>query len=133
MAKDFLKFLQTVPWNEVVANAPKIAEGAQRLWSRVGKRTEEPMPAASRETSPLSLQEQAVSAIESQLAAMKVAGAELQAQMLASSELIQALAEQNTLLIDQMKTHAMQITWLRRFTIGASATALASLLVALLR
>ena len=38
MAIGWLTILQSVPWTEVIKNAPKVAEGARKLWSAVAKK-----------------------------------------------------------------------------------------------
>jgi hypothetical protein len=37
MAIGWLAVLQLVPWSDVISNAPKIAEGAKKLWIRWAK------------------------------------------------------------------------------------------------
>jgi hypothetical protein len=57
MAIGWLAVLQNVPWSEVINNAPKVADGAKKLWNAVTRkpaRTEEsnsgPPPAAPTES-----------------------------------------------------------------------------------
>ena len=38
MAISWLSVLQAVPWSDVISNAPKVAEGARKLWKSVGPR-----------------------------------------------------------------------------------------------
>ena len=35
MAIGWLSVLKSVPWEEVISNAPKVAEGAKKLWKSV--------------------------------------------------------------------------------------------------
>lgn len=37
MAIGWLTVLQNVPWSEVIGNAPKVAEGAKKLWGAMRK------------------------------------------------------------------------------------------------
>ena len=37
MAIGWLTILKSVPWTEVIKNAPKVAEGARKLWNAVGR------------------------------------------------------------------------------------------------
>ncbi len=108
----WLTVLQSVPWSDVVSNAPKVAAGARKLWNVVGKK-----PAASSnnvlETGvTLSPEAHAISALESRITQLESASAELQNQMIASSGLIKALAEQNTQLILRTETLRVRIRWL---------------------
>ena len=38
MAIGWWTVLQSVPWAEVVSNAPKVAAGAKKLWNAVGRK-----------------------------------------------------------------------------------------------
>ena len=37
MAAGWVTVLQMVPWGEVIKNAPKVADGAVKLWNSVSK------------------------------------------------------------------------------------------------
>ena len=37
MAIPWLTLLKVVPWSDVIANAPKVADGARKLWNRAHK------------------------------------------------------------------------------------------------
>lgn len=119
MAIGWLTVLQSVPWTDVVRNAPKVAAAAKKLLSTVGKKstaTADPVAAEARVA--LSPEAQAVAALESRILALETAAAELQNQMIASSGLIKALAEQNTQLILRIETLR-----LRLWFVGALAVA----------
>ena len=103
MAIGWSSVLQVVPWTEVINNAPRIAEGAKKLWK-----------AASGKGAPASgagipAPEQP---LQARLAEMEAAMRDLQAELLASSELIQALAEQNTQLIRRVEANRVRLTQL---------------------
>ena len=38
MAAGWVTVLQMVPWGEVIKNAPKVADGAVKLWNSVSKK-----------------------------------------------------------------------------------------------
>ena len=95
----WLTVLSNVPWKDVISTAPKVAEGAKKLWKAVGKKsgvaendgaTNEPL--ASTET-------QTIATLDSRIHSLKADIAALNQAMYSSSELIKALAEQNTQLI----------------------------------
>ncbi len=118
MAIGWLTVLQSVPWTDVVRNAPKVAVAAKKLWSTVGKKstaTADPVADASVALSP---EARAVSALESRILVLETAAAELQNQMIASSGLIKVLAEQNTQLILRIETLRIRL-WF----VGALAVA----------
>lgn len=120
MAIGWLTILKSVPWAEVISNAPKVAEGARKLWNAVGKKRAadeaadaDAPPAASHE--PLTLE-----ALKARVAALEAAVSDLHGQMLASSELIKELAEQNAQLVKRIEANRKRTFWL-----GAATLALA--------
>ena len=108
MSLTWLTVLQNVPWKDVISNAPKVAEGAKKLWKTVVKKP--PSSALSD------------SALEARVITLEAAVSELHGQMLASSELIKTLAEQNALLIQRIETLRVRVLWLGA-TIAAVALA----------
>lgn len=119
MAIPWLTVLQSVPWTDVIRNAPKVADGARKLWQRVARRT----PAAGAASPAGASLVPADDAVR--LAALEAAVADLHEQMLASSDLIRALAEQNTQLIGRLETQERRLHRLGR---AAAAGALVLLL-----
>jgi len=105
MAIGWMTILQSVPWTDVIRNAPKVAEGARKLWNKVGGkvgRAEEVItPSINVDQTPAA-----------QIVALQAQVEALHGQMLASSEVIQALAEQNTQLIARIETHRRRMLWL---------------------
>jgi len=110
MALGWLTVLKTVPWGEVIGNAPKIADGARKLWSAVARKEAE-APAAGAGPAPASGPD-AVAALEARLARAEADAAELRGQMVASSALIQALAEQNAQLVQRVEALRVRLAWL---------------------
>jgi len=117
MALGWLAVLQMVPWSDVIKNAPKVADGAKKLWNAVGKKPPPtgPLPddAASVQLSP---EGQAIAALQAQVLALETATRDLHEQMLASSELIKALAEQNTQLIRRAEVNRVRLLLLAGIT-----------------
>lgn len=91
MAISWMTVLAAVPWTEVIKNAPKVAEGARKLWSSAGRKGTQ----AARNASDPS----------SRIAALEAGMDELSGQLHASAELIKALAEQNAQLIQRIETN----------------------------
>lgn len=141
MAIPWLVVLKSVPWTDVISNAPKVVDGAKKLWNTVsGKpvartppaeqadRPPTPEPASEPGTDPLA---ESISRLEARLTAAESTASELHGQMLASSELIQSLADQNAQLIKHLEDHRMRIKWLTLAVIGlAAAIALGLFVVA---
>jgi hypothetical protein len=114
MAIGWLAVLKSVPWGEVISNAPKVAEGAKKLWNAVSKKPPSPgMP------------------LQSQLAQLEASVNDLHSQMLASSELIKALADQNTQLIRRIELNRVRVLWLAGVTAAVAIVAVCSLVAAL--
>jgi hypothetical protein len=112
MAIGWLTVLQSVPWAEVVSNAPKVAAGAKKLWNAVGKKPPAPSGTVTEGQMVLSPEARAIAVLEARIGELQAASAELQGQMMASSELIKALAEQNTQLILRIETLHVRLRWL---------------------
>jgi hypothetical protein len=111
MALGWLAVLKNVPWGEVIDNAPKVAQGAKKLWGSVGKKVAPGTPAASTPGQGASSgQDQALAALQAQVA-------ELHQQMLESSALIQSLADQNTQLIARIELQRKRLLALATCTL----------------
>lgn len=129
MAIAWLSVLQLVPWGEVISNAPKIADGAKKLWSAAARQpAASGVPVAGGQAGLLP-QAQALATLQSQLADAQLALADLQAQMLASSELIRALADQHTQLVRCVEINRVRTLWLSVVTAVLGVVAVASLVL----
>jgi hypothetical protein len=112
MPVPWLTVLQNVPWTEVIRNAPKVADGARKLWQAVGKKPQVDTQA------PLAVDATADAvALQARVGTLEAAIADLHAQMVASSELIKALADQNAQLIARIESNRQRWRW----TAGALA------------
>lgn len=135
MAIGWLSLLKHVPWTDVIANAPVVADGAKKLWSAAARRppppTEEPAPEAVAQIE--SREAEAIAALQARVATVERDAADLRQQLLASSELINALAEQNTELVRRVETHRVRVVWLSAAVGVAGVLALAALALPLLR
>ncbi|HEX6363355.1 MAG TPA: hypothetical protein VFZ93_10385 [Albitalea sp.] len=119
----WLTVLKTLPWGEVITNAPKVADGARKLWQVVAKKPP-PDPAAVETAvgdAPAS-ERSAVAALEARIAPLEAAAADTHGQMLQSAELIRTLAEQNTQLVQRVEALRVRLLWLAACT-GALAVA----------
>jgi len=105
MAIGWLSVLKMVPWGDVIESAPKVAQGAKKLWNTVGKKT------AADTTAPNTPSEPAPSltSLQAQVTQLQHSVAELQQQMLESSALIGSLAEQNTQLIARVEVNRKRL------------------------
>jgi hypothetical protein len=129
MPLPWLTVLQSVPWTDVIRNAPKVAEGAKKLWSAVGKK---PQPSAAGDAVIVGAPADApnVAALQARLTTLEASVADLHGQMVASSELIKALANQNTLLIQRIEVNRVRWLWLGGAVGVIGAIAVAALMMA---
>jgi hypothetical protein len=133
MAIPWLAVLTSVPWTDVIGNAPKVAEGAKKLWNAVSGKPPEQEPPVATSDLPPSSQSAAISALQARLAAMESATADLHSQMLASSELIKSLAEQNAQLIGRIEANRVRVLWLALGTVVLGVVAVLALILVLFR
>ncbi|HWU85096.1 MAG TPA: hypothetical protein VN028_07155 [Rhodocyclaceae bacterium] len=117
MPISWLSVLQAVPWTEVIRNAPRVAEGARKLWSSVGRKGGESSTADAADAA-------LANDPATRIAQLETTVGELHAQMQASAELIKALAEQNAQLVARIESN-------RRRTLGLGIVVL-GLLIAVL-
>lgn len=121
MSLPWKTILTNVPWSEVIGSAPKIADGAKKLWQTVGRKSGEPPSndptLADNPSDPTR-----------RLSALEAAQRDLLAQLQASGELLQALSEQNARLVAEIESHRRRAR-LQAWAIAATAL-LASLALA---
>lgn len=85
--------LSNIPWGQVVDSAPKIAQGAGRLWETVkSRRSEAGAPAAAPDEAPPTELEQ----LQAQMQA-------LHDEVRATAQLVKDLAEQNAQLVQRLQ------------------------------
>jgi len=114
-AGTLLTVLSNIPWGQVVDNAPKLAEGAARLWNAVRRKKGD----ADAGGSPLETLQARVAALEEQVQA--------------SSELIKALAEQNARLVQTVERERRRLTRLAIASAASAALLAAALALLFLR
>ncbi len=130
MAIGWLSVLRMVPWAEVISNAPKVAEGAKKLWNAVNKKSPSPDLVDEEADVPADAGLDTLATLQARLATMEIATADLHSQMLASSELIKVLADQNAQLIKRMEVHRIRIVWLAGATVVFGIIAVIGLILA---
>jgi hypothetical protein len=102
--------LQMVPWGEVIKNAPKVADGAVKLWNSVSGKKQSDFPASEASGVVLASDIAAIDRLEHQLFEAQNAIADLQNQVIQSAEVIKELASQNTQLVAQIETNRKAVT-----------------------
>jgi len=112
MAVPWLVLLKTVPWSDVISNAPKVASGAKKLWNSVSRKPDSAEIPETTATAGTPTEGDALAAAQAELRSLRIATTELREQMMASSELIRELADQNTALIKRLETYRIRLGWL---------------------
>lgn len=131
MAIGWLAVLKTVPWSDVISNAPLVADGAKKLWTAVsGKTVAQDHTGGVR---PLSPEAQAPTAKDVRIAELESAVTELHTQMVASSELIQALADQNAQLIKGIEANRLRANYLMAGILAVTLFTFINLALVLMR
>lgn len=110
MAIGWLTVLQSVPWSDVVRNAPKVAAGAKKLWDNVANKSAA-NPDAAADASGLAPAPATLEGLQQQVLSLQAKSAHLQQRLLESSDLIGTLAEQNTQLIQGMQALRRRLFW----------------------
>lgn len=109
MSATLITALKAVPWAEVIAAAPAVADGAKKLWKMVRTSQDKeaqaidaagPVDDASA-TDPAQLL-QRINHLESRLT-------ELEAQMEQSAQVVRELADQNTVLIARIELNRRRL------------------------
>lgn len=117
-----LTVLSHIPWGQVVENAPKVADGAARLWSTVTGFRTKAGDATSESAGTKSPTDS--DALRTRIEALEETVRNLSEQMQASSELIKALADQNAQLVQRIELNRARLV---RFGWAATAACAALL------
>ena len=124
MAIGWLSVLKLVPWGDVIDNAPKVAQGAKKLWGSVTKKAVDvtgpdlaPMSGVS--DNPQTM----LTALQAQVTELQLRTAELHQHLVQSSALLESLAEQNAQLIVRVEVNRRR-TWGLMLALSGLAVAL---------
>lgn len=91
MGMGWITAFKAIPWGDVIAAAPTVAQGAKRLWNTVKSRSEEEAASAGS------------AGVDNRLHKLEERVSELERESAASSELIRSLAEQNARLVQAVE------------------------------
>ena len=127
----WLTVLKMVSWTDVISNAPKVADGAKKLWGSVGKKPPvKEIPAVAADTT-VAPDAPSVVRLAARVAVLEEASRDLHSQMLASSELINTLAEQNTQLVARVERNRRQLMALLGLSVVSVIASAVTLLMVL--
>lgn len=131
MAIGWFSVLQAVPWGQVIDNAPKVVDGAKKLWSTVSKKSSSEEVDESVVVATYTSESEELAALANRLTALEKSTADLHKQMLASSELIKTLADQNAQLVNRIEANRKRMVLLTVICVVMSVTAVAGLIYVL--
>lgn len=110
MAVGWVTVLQMVPWGEVIKNAPRVADGAVKLWNSVSGKAPLDTHDSAATGVVVRTDIHALERLEHELQATQAAVADLQTQVVQSAEVIKELASQNTQLVAQIEANRKAVT-----------------------
>lgn len=108
MAIPWMVALQAVPWADLLKNAPKIADGAGRIWDSVASRKSNADTTASDRPSTPAL---SMTSLAQRIGVAETSIEALNAQMASSLQVTAALAEQNAELVARLYG-LRQVIWI---------------------
>ena len=112
MAIGWLTVLQSVPWSDVVRNAPKVAAGAKKLWDNVANKSAANQDVAAEGSGLVPTPGPAtLEGLQQQVLSLQAASAHLQQRLIELSDLIGTLAEQNAQLIQGVQVLRRRLFW----------------------
>ena len=128
MGISWLSVLQAVPWSDVISNAPKVAEGARKLWKSAGHRdasSEDGMDitGATVDAGASAPADAAVALLQARTRQLEHTVEDLRQQLQQSTELLKTLAEQNSQLVARVEIHRARLQ--RTLVLAATALVLA--------
>ncbi|KQQ93669.1 hypothetical protein [Massilia sp. Leaf139] len=133
MAGAWLRVLKSVPWGEVIAAAPQVANSARRLWDTVGgKGVATPNTELDEAVAHMPLDD-GMALIAAQVERQDIALAQLQGQVREASKLIAELADQNAQLVAKLQAARERLTLIGFTAAGSIVLAVVALSLVLAR
>ncbi len=132
-AGTIITVLSNIPWRQVVENAPKVADGALKLWKAVTGRKRQGASQNGHPTVPVDAAMSEADLLKARLLSLEDNISSLQDQMQESSELIKALAEQNTQLVERIELNRVRLVRLVAAIVLGGAGLLALVIYVLVR
>jgi len=108
-AGSIIAVLTSVPWGQVMDAAPKLAEGATKLWNTVARRKKKEEEGAAKAPQAGQASATPLDELRTQVATLQGSVDALKDEMQAATELIKALAEQNTALVQRVELNRVRL------------------------
>ncbi len=112
----WLIVLQNIPWRQVITNAPRVADEAKKLWTSLSRpKTEFDYQAPVKSSEKFDIKTlRDTDLLASKVLTLEAMTQDLHQQMVESTKLINALAEQNTQLVNHIEKNRkriQQLSW----------------------
>jgi len=123
-AGTIITVLSNVPWGQVIDAAPKVAEGATKLWSAVTRRKKndaEVAPQASDGATGGDVADDSFQRLRADVQVLQASVGDLREELLSATGLIKQLADQNTVLVQRVELHRRRLALVSYLTAGAVA------------
>ncbi|HBF50267.1 MAG TPA: hypothetical protein DDX04_07685 [Massilia sp.] len=133
MAVAWLKVLKAVPWSEVIAAAPQVANGARKLWDTVGRKGAPAPGIDDVAVAPVPVGDDGMALLAAHIEQQDATIAQMHGQLREASKLITELADQNAQLIAKMEAARGRIQVVGLIAAAASVLGLVSLALVLAR
>lgn len=133
-AGTIITVLSNVPWGQVIDAAPKVAEGATKLWSAVTRRKKNDAdlaPQAGAGATGGDVPDDSLQRLRADVQVLQASVGDLREELLSATGLIKQLADQNTVLVQRVELHRRRLALVSYLTAGA-VTMLVSAVVYLL-
>ncbi len=126
-AGTIITVLSNVPWGQVIDAAPKVAEGATKLWGAVTRRKKndaEAAPQAGTGPTGVDVPDDSHQRLRADVQVLQASVGELREELLAATGLIKQLADQNTVLVQRVELHRRKLARWSYFAAAVSAVLL---------
>lgn len=109
-----LTVLSNIPWGQVIDAAPRIAEGAGRLWeaARNLRKTRAPEPEGPDAAGAPAAQPTESERMQTRIADLEATVQAMREQMQASAQVVKELADQNALLVQRIEVARQRVVLL---------------------
>lgn len=123
-AGTIITVLSNVPWGQVIDAAPKVAEGATKLWGAVTRRKKNdadlaPQAGAGAGATGGDVADDSLQRLRADVQVLQASVGELREELLSATGLIKQLADQNTVLVQRVELHRRRMALVSYLTASA--------------
>lgn len=134
-AGTIITVLSNVPWGQVIDAAPKVAEGATKLWGAVTRRKKNDAdlaPHAGAGATGGDVPDDSLQRLRADVQVLQASVGELREELLSATGLIKQLADQNTVLVQRVELHRRRLAQVAYTAAGVSAMLLSAIVYLLI-